>query len=55
MRDEDVHSRQAFAPVSKFVVVDTTKVVTAGLGHLPIRRAEQPARSSWTPRIIQQA
>jgi len=31
------------------------KVVTAALGRLPMRRAEQLARCSWTPRIGRQA
>ena len=44
--DEGVHGRRVFTPVSEFVVVPATKIVTAALGRLPMRSTEQPARSA---------
>jgi len=56
MRDAGVHvlGGGLVHQSANLVLCPPRRVVMAALGRLPLRRAEQPAGCSWTPRIVRQ-
>jgi len=55
MLDAGVHVLGGGLVSANLLLCLPRRVVMAALGHPPLRRAEQPARCCWTPRIIRQA
>ena len=57
MRDAGVHvlGGELLHQSANLLLCPPRTVVMEALGRLPLRRAEQPVRCSWTPHIIRQA